>query len=311
MFKVRRIIIDTDPGIDDALAIMFALGCPELSVEGITIVSGNVPVNVGTRNALTLLELIGRTDIPVARGAALPLRRALVTAEWVHGKDGMANMNLPAPSIKPVEGSAVEWIRKKLLDSDEKITVVAIGPLTNLGMLYCLNPDAFLRIEEIVFMGGAAFCGGNTTASAEFNIYVDPDAAKLVVNSGVPITMVGLDVTEKTVIYSDDVSILEGNSSRVADFAKKLLIKAFSAIPGRTEIGGLCLHDPLTVGVAINPEIVKTKKYRLAVETEGELTLGETIVDDRPYSKVEPNAKVAIDVDSNGFKKWFFRILNS
>ena len=302
---VKKIIIDTDPGIDDALAIMFALNSPEISLEGLTTVSGNVPVEQGTKNALTILEMIGRPDIPVAKGAALPLRRKLITAEYVHGQDGLADLNLPAPGLVPHDLSAVEWLRQKLLASAEPITVVAIGPLTNLGMLRCLDPKAFAKIEEIVFMGGAAFCGGNTTSTAEFNILVDPDAAKLVFESGVPLTMVGLDVTHKVTLYEQDLAKLEGKDSPMASFARRLLQSTFEKRTATIEMGGIHLHDPLAVGVAINPGLVELKGYYLAVETEGEIAAGQTVADDRPWSKAQPNATVAVDVDSERFLEWF------
>jgi purine nucleosidase len=306
---MKKVIIDTDPGIDDVLAILFALGCPEISVEGLTTVSGNVPVAIGTKNALKVLEIADRTDIPVACGAAKPLKRELITAEWVHGKDGLANMNLPAPEKEPVQESAIEWMRQKLLKSTEPITVIALGPLTNLGMLYCLDPDAFSRIKEIVFMGGAAFCSGNTTAAAEFNIYVDPDAAKLVVESGVPITMVGLDVTMKTILKPAEVENII-DDSKIVNFAKELVSKAFSTFPVRVEMGGLALHDPLAIGVAIEPGIITTERMNLSIETDGNVGIGATIVDNRPWSKAEPNANIAIDVDSFRFKEWFLTTLN-
>jgi pyrimidine-specific ribonucleoside hydrolase len=306
---VKRIIIDTDPGIDDALAILFALGLPGVSVEGLTTVSGNVPVEQGTHNALTILEAVGRTDIPVAKGAAYPLRRRLITAEEVHGENGLAGLNLPQPSSKVHDLSAVEWLRHKLRTSLEPITIVAIGPLTNLGMLYCLDPEAFAKIEEIVFMGGAAFCSGNTTSAAEFNILVDPDAARHVVQSGVPLTMVGLDVTQKATLFAEDLARFEGQDSPLASFARRLLEATFAKRTGKIELGGIHLHDPLAVGVAVNPEIVQSKRYYLAVETEGEVAVGQTVVDDRPWSKNEPNATVAVDVDRERFLNWFLDVL--
>lgn len=307
---MKHLIIDTDPGIDDVLALMFTLRNPEVNVLGITTVSGNVTVDVATPNALRTLELLERTDIPVARGASLPLSRDQVTAEWVHGKDGIANLNLPVPSLKPVRQSAVEWMSETLRNAEVPVTVVALGPLTNLGLLRIQDPEAFGKIEGIVFMGGAAACPGNTTPRAEFNIYADPDAAKLVLSSGVPLTMVGLDVTMKTILREDHIKVLEiCRGSAAAQFAAKLCRAAMNGIIRRLELKGIALHDPLAVGAAVDPSIVTAPEYHVEVETRGELTLGETIVDFRPWSDAKPNAKVALEVDADKFIKWFLKTL--
>src|SRR5579862_7414849 len=192
----RRIIIDTDPGVDDAMAIFLALRSPELKVEAITPVAGNVPLELTLPNALRLVEIAGRRDIPVAAGASAPLVRRLVTARYAHGENGLGGVDFPAPSLKPVSESAVEMIRRIVRSSPGEITVVALGPLTNVATALKADPELAKMIRAIVLMGGS-LSGGNITPAAEFNFYVDPEGARIVFDAGVPITMVGLDVTRK------------------------------------------------------------------------------------------------------------------
>ena len=201
MAETRRIIIDTDPGQDDAIAILLAMGSPELEIAGLTTVAGNVPLALTTANALKLCELAGRTDIPVVQGSIRPLVRPLVTAEAVHGKTGMDGSGLPDPTSKPVPGHAVDWIVDTIMAAPEgTYTLCPLGPLTNIAAALVREPKIAPRIREIVFMGGGFFEGGNTTPAAEFNIYVDPHAAHVVLTSGIKLTMVPLDVTHKALI---------------------------------------------------------------------------------------------------------------
>ncbi|HXK04261.1 MAG TPA: nucleoside hydrolase, partial [Verrucomicrobiae bacterium] len=195
----RRIIIDTDPGTDDALAIFLALKSPELKVEALTPVAGNVPLDLTLPNALRLLEIAGRTDIPVAAGADKPLLRRLVTASYAHGENGLGGVVFPDPKIKPVSESAPELIRRVVRSAPSTINLIALGPLTNLALAFRADPELPKLIPNLTLMGGS-LSGGNVSPSAEFNIYVDPEAASIVFRSGVPITMVGLDVTRKAMV---------------------------------------------------------------------------------------------------------------
>ncbi|HXN27276.1 MAG TPA: nucleoside hydrolase, partial [Candidatus Acidoferrales bacterium] len=192
--KPRRIIIDTDPGIDDAMAIFLALRSPELKVEAITPVAGNVPLELTLPNALRLVEIAGRTDVPVAAGASHPLLRRLATAGHVHGVNGLAGVDFPEPKIKPVRETAPEIIRRIVRESPGEITVVAVGPLTNIALALRADPELASMIPVIAIMGGS-LSGGNMTPAAEFNLYVDPEAARIVFDANIPLTMVGLDVT--------------------------------------------------------------------------------------------------------------------
>ncbi|HEY1495641.1 MAG TPA: nucleoside hydrolase, partial [Candidatus Solibacter sp.] len=196
-----RVILDTDPGVDDALAILLALRSPELQVEAITPVAGNVPLEFTLPNALKLVEIAGRTDVPVAGGARHPLVRQLITASHVHGNNGLAGVEFPEPKIKPVAESAPEMIRKIVKANPGEISIVAVGPLTNVALALRDDPDLAAKIKSIVIMGGS-LSGGNVTPAAEFNLYVDPEAARIVFDAGVPLTMVGLDVTRK-VLFTD------------------------------------------------------------------------------------------------------------
>ena len=204
----RRIILDTDPGVDDALAIFLALRSPELKVEAITPVSGNVPLALTLPNALRLVEIAGRTDVPVAAGAATPLLRRLVTATYVHGDNGLGGADFPEPKLKPVSENAAQLICRMVRESPGQITIVGIGPLTNVATALKSDSDLAPKIKEIVVMGGS-LSAGNITPSAEFNFYVDPEAAKIVFDSGVPITMVGLNVTEKVLLGEQQINILQ------------------------------------------------------------------------------------------------------
>jgi len=203
-----RLILDTDPGVDDAMAILLALRSPELQVEAITPVAGNVPLEFTLPNALKLVEIAGRTDVPVAGGARHPLVRKLVTGEHVHGNNGLAGVEFPEPKIKPVAESAPEMIRRIVKANPGEITVVAVGPLTNVALALRDDPGLAEKIKSIVIMGGS-LSGGNVTPAAEFNLYVDPEAARIVFDAGVPLTMVGLDVTRKVLFTDQRLKALE------------------------------------------------------------------------------------------------------
>ena len=320
--SAHRIIIDTDPGVDDAIAILLALRSPELKVEAVTPVAGNVPLDFTLPNAMKLLELAGRSDIPVAAGARSPLVRTLVTAKYVHGNNGLGGVELPAPKMRPVNETAPELIRRIVRASPGEISIVAVGPLTNVALALRADPGLAQMIRSIVVMGGS-LSGGNITPAAEFNFYVDPEAARIVFDSGVPLTMVGLDVTNKALVRQEHLKILDSVKTPVCDFAAKILratMARWSKDGGQT----VALHDPLTVASMIDPEILKLRDYYVLIETLGEASAGQSIgyssgpvrrsppmetgpAAESPESKesFRPNAKVAVEVDPDRF----FRLL--
>ena len=271
-----RVIIDTDPGVDDAFALLLAMRSPELKIEGITAVAGNVPLELTLPNALRMVEIAGRTDIPVAGGARGPLTRRLVTAAYVHGENGLGGAEFPEPKTKPVNEPAPEFIRTTVRKHPGEITLITIGPLTNVAMALNMDPDLRGMIPKLVMMGGS-LSGGNITPAAEFNIYVDPEAARIVFQSGIPITMVGLDVTRKTGLTGEHVRRLEAAQNPVSQAAANI---AHHAIQHYREAGFLVdpnMHDSLAVAAFLNPSLLKWKEYYVDVETEGELTAGETL----------------------------------
>ena len=320
--KPQRIILDTDPGVDDAIAFFLALRSPELRVEAVTPVSGNVPLSLTLPNALRLLEIAGRADIPVAAGAATPLVRRLVTAKYAHGNNGLGGVDFPEPKTKPVAETATELICRIVRANPGEITIVAIGPLTNVATVLKSDSTIAPLIKSIVIMGGS-LSGGNVTPAAEFNLYVDPEAARIVFDAGIPLTMVGLDVTRKVVIHDEQVRTLEATQNPVSQAAGKILRANFNRLSKTGGASGFAMHDPLTVAHLIDPAIVTLKDYFVEVETSGEITAGETVgytrgpirrsppletglpAPDSPEIDFKPNAKVAVDVDPDKF----FRLL--
>ncbi len=271
-----RVIIDTDPGVDDALALMLAMRSPELKIEAITPVAGNVPLELTLPNALRMVEIAGRTDIPVAAGAKTPLVRRLVTAAYAHGENGLGGAVFPDPKIKPVSQPAAELIRDIVRKYPHEVTLITVGPLTNVAT--ALNSDSELAslIPRLVMMGGS-LSGGNITPAAEFNIYVDPEAARIVFQSGIPITMVGLDVTRRTSLTDEHVRVLEAAPNPVSQAAAKIARNAIDHNRSQGFIVGPNMHDSLAVAAYLDPTILKWKDYYVDVETMGELTAGETL----------------------------------
>jgi len=299
---VRPIIIDTDPGQDDAVAILLALASPELDVLGITTVAGNVPQPLVTTNALKLRELVGRTDIPVFIGAHRPLERELFTAEYVHGPTGIDGTDLPDPVTTAESKHAVDFIIDSCLAAGiEGITLCPVGPLTNIASAIAREPMILPKIREIALMGGGFFEGGNTTPVAEFNIYVDPDAAAIVLNSGVPITVFPLDVTHKALVLPEDLDRMRAIDTSVGDAVVGMLGYYERHDVEKYSIAGAPLHDPCVIAYLIDPELFSGKACRVDVETESELTIGQTVVDWWGVTGAEPNAMVMSDVDREGF----------
>lgn len=332
----NRVIIDTDPGVDDALALLLAMRSPELKIEGITPVAGNVPLALTLPNALRMVEIAGRTDIPVAAGAKSPLVRRLVTAAYAHGENGLGGAAFPEPKTQPIAQPAAEFIRAMVRKYPGEVTLIPIGPLTNIATALSLDSELAAMVRGIVMMGGS-LSGGNITPAAEFNIYVDPEAARIVFQSGIPITMVGLDATRKTSLTEDHVRILEAAQNPVSQAAAKIGHNAINHNREQGFLVGPNMHDSLAVAAFLDPSILKFKDYYVDVETTGELTAGETLGyspsagDLRRKPEMEkqaamnmairgsaptlattrtspvlrdkfvPNAKVALDVDSAKF----------
>jgi pyrimidine-specific ribonucleoside hydrolase len=294
------LILDCDPGHDDALAIVLALARPELQVLGITTVAGNATLEHTTRNALRVLTLIGRTDIPVAAGADRPLRRPLVTAAHVHGTSGLEGADLPPAAVAEVPEQAVEFMARLINECVSPVTLVATGPLTNLALLHQRHPDTFARVAAICLMGGAVG-EGNLTASAEFNIWVDPDAAADVFDAGRPITMVGLDATHQALVSLADTDRMAGLGNATGRIFADLLRYFARFHQRRYGWDGSPIHDAVAVAHLLPMDLVQTRPYRVDVETVSELTRGRTVVDLHGLSGRPPNADVALTVDRRRF----------
>jgi pyrimidine-specific ribonucleoside hydrolase len=294
------VLLDCDPGHDDALAITLALARPELDVLGITTVGGNVGLRETTRNTLRVLALLGRTDVPVAAGAAAPLLRPLEIADDVHGESGLDGADLPEPASTVRPEGAVAFLRETLEAAPAPVTLIPTGPLTNVAQLLLAAPGLTAKIAHICLMGGAVR-EGNWTPAAEFNIWVDPEAARIVFRSGLPITMVGLDVTHQALFLDTDIDRLVAQRTRVADVFADLL--RFYARFHRQRYGwsGSPIHDAVAVARVAVPDLVTTERYRVDVETTGELTRGRTVVDTRGVAGPAPSAEVALGIDRERF----------
>ncbi|MFN0194322.1 MAG: nucleoside hydrolase [Aestuariivirga sp.] len=298
----RSIIIDTDPGQDDAVAILLAFASPELEVLGITAVAGNVPLELTQKNARKICELAGRPGTHVYAGADRPLLRKLVTAEYVHGKTGLDGPELPEPSMRLQEAHAVDFLVDTLMERPPgSVTLCALGPLTNVAMALAREPSIAGRIERIVAMGGGFFEGGNVTPAAEFNIYVDPHAARAVFTSGIPITLFPLDVTHQVLTTAKRVERLRqmANKSGPAIAALLDFFERFDEHKYGTDGGPL--HDPCVVAWLLKPELFKGREVNVAIECESELTMGMTVVDWWRVTDRKPNAEVMRQADADGF----------
>ena len=302
MPQTRKIIIDTDPGQDDAVAILLALGSAELEIVGITAVAGNVPLKLTEKNARKICELAGRPDIKVYAGAIRPLVRELVTAEEVHGKTGLNGPQLPDPKMKLQHQYAVDFIVETLMKEEAgTITLCALGPLTNVALALIREPKIAPRIKEIVLMGGGFFEGGNVTPTAEFNIYVDPQAADLVFKSGIPIVMMPLDVTHKALTTAKRTQAIRKLGTRVGTATAEMLefFERFDEEKYGTDGGPL--HDPCVIAYLLKPELFKGRNCNVTVETASELTMGMTVIDWWGVTKRPKNAMVMRDIDHDAF----------
>jgi inosine-uridine nucleoside N-ribohydrolase len=294
-----KIILDCDPGHDDAIALLLALASPEVDLLGVTTVHGNQTLPKTTENALKLLEFVDRSDVPVAAGAERALRREQFVAEYVHGESGMDGPALPKPTTRPVEQHAADFIAETILATDEPVTLVPTGPLTNIALFLALHPEAASRVARIVLMGGA-IGEGNVTPAAEFNIWCDPEAADRVFTSGLDVTMIGLDVTHKAIFGREPTEQLRG-AGRVGAMVAELL--DFYGQFHRETYGwdGSPIHDAVALAHSFRPGLVETVRTGVRVDCEGELGRGRTNVDLRGRVGWEPNAEVAVDINADAF----------
>jgi inosine-uridine nucleoside N-ribohydrolase len=315
----RRVIIDTDPGTDDAMAILLALNSHELDVQALTVVPGNVTAAQGLDNALRLVSLAGRCDIPVAGGAQHPLNQKLVTAEFWHGLNGLANIELPPPKCRADSRFGPDLIIELVHRFPHEITLVPIGPETNIALAVSKDPSIVPLVRDVVIMGGS-ISGGNVNASAEANIYGDPEAAQIVFNAGWPITMVGLDVGNRTLVTRAHVAQLARTHGPENDFVVGVL-NFLEDLSEKYGYQGVPMYDPLAVGVAIDPGLVTADSMRVDIETRGQFTRGETVANrtntverDVPHEgrlwieaidHVQPNARVAVAVKAEDFIQMF------
>jgi purine nucleosidase len=315
MDKNKRIILDVDTGIDDALAILFALKSKGVKVEGITTVAGNVSVEQATFNTLQVIELADAGyDIPVAKGADKPLFR-----DWqgpvahIHGENGIGNVTLPIPLKIPLDEGAGDFIVRKANELEKELTIVCVGRLTNLAIALAKDAELPSKLKEVVLMGGAVRVPGNVSPVSEANIWGDPEAAHVVFESGLPITMVGLDVTMKTVFKQAHLNLLTANmnetNKEMIKFIDHILQFRFNAYQKSTKLNGSPLHDPLAVAVALDPDLVEIEPMLVKVETKGKLSSGATVADLRGVQLDRTNASVCVRVQANRFIERFISVL--
>jgi purine nucleosidase len=295
-----KIIIDTDPGTDDAVAILIALAhFTDKEILGITTVAGNVGVKVGTTNALRILEHAGRNNIHVYKGESTPLKRDLLTAEWVHGTDGLGGVPFPQPSKTEENLDAVSFLKQSISSSDEKVTLCVLGPMTNIGKALIEKPEISENIEQIIFMGGSA-TGGNTTPAAEFNILVDPDAAEVVLHSGIKLVMMGLDVTHQAISTSDRIQNISETKTKTSELLVGLMSKlANLEIIKKKFPDGTPVHDAFVTAYLVDSSLTTGNFVNVEVETSSELTLGQTLVDTNEISGRDKNVHWMNKVDDN------------
>jgi len=319
-WAAKKVIIDTDPGTDDALAIMLALNSPELDVRGITVVPGNVTLQMGLDNALRMVSLANRCDIPVAGGASHPLFQKLITAQFWHGKNGLGNVELPPSKCKADPTFGPDLIIRLVHEFPHEITLIPVGPLTNVALAVEKDPSIVPLVKEVVIMGGS-ISGGNVNAAAEANIYNDPEAAQVVFQAGWnSFTMSGLEVGNKALFTPSYLAELAKTHGPVNDFIYAVL-KYLVDLTAKFGGTGTPMYDPSAVAIAIDPTLVKTSAMHVDVETEGRYARGETVANREGYiernvlhgdhyeiegvDKVQPNVSVCVDVDADRFLKLF------
>jgi inosine-uridine nucleoside N-ribohydrolase len=315
----RRVIIDTDPGTDDAMAILLALNSPEFKVEALTVVPGNVDGKQGLENALKIVSLAGRCDVTVAGGAQHPLNQKLITAQYWHGKNGLADVELPPSKCSADKRFGPDLIIELIHKYPHEITLIPVGPLTNIALAVSKDPSIAVLVKNIVIMGGS-ISGGNVDGAAEANIYNDPEAAQIVFNAGWMVTMVGSDVGERTLITRKHLTELESSHGPESDFIAKIA-EFYLTRSEKSGYSGAAMYDPLAVGIALDPTLGTLKEMHVDVETRGEFTRGETVAnrmgsDEKnvlhgDHYEIEgvtaltPNARVCMGSDAERFLQLF------
>jgi purine nucleosidase len=292
--------------VDDALAFLLALASPEIKLEALTTTQGNVTLEKATRNALSVLELAGASHIPVAKGSLLPLVEPLRASADVHGASGIGSSKLPEPHAKPVPNHAIDYLIERILAEPNEISIFPIGPLTNIAMAIRKEPRFAQAVKELVIMGGAILEYGNMTPLAEFNIYVDPHAAHIVLHSGIPITLIPLDVTHKCLlkqVHVDRLMKIKSPISRFIRDAMEVYLEASFALGYE----GSSLHDPLTLATIIAPELLTIKEYYVDVDISGGVSMGKTFADIMNVTKKPANVKVAMNVRGEDFVELFLQ----
>jgi purine nucleosidase len=296
-----RLLIDTDTASDDAVALVMALRHPDVKVEAITVVAGNVPVDQGVQNALYTAELCGAA-VPVYRGADRPLVQPFITAQDTHGTDGMGDIGLPVSGRVPATGHAVDVIIDTINRSPGQITLVTIGPLTNIALALRRDPSLAEKVPRCVVMGGVSDAVGNVNAVAEYNIWADPEAAQIVLASGLPITMVGWDISRKYALVSaEEAAEIRALDTPLARFAMDIQRQVIAFSAERLSITGFDLPDPIAMAVAIDPSVAEMRRVYVAVELAGALTRGMTVIDYTGVTGQPPNADVAVSASHERF----------
>ena len=315
----QRVIIDTDPGIDDAMAILLAINSPELRVEALTVVPGNVEGWQGLENALKIVSLADRCDVAVAGGAQHPLNQKLITAQYWHGRNGLAGIELPAAKCKADPRFGPDLIIELVHKYPHEITLIPVGPLTNIALAVSKDPSIVPLVKNIVIMGGS-ITGGNVNGAAEANIYNDPEAAAIVFSAGWMVTMVGSDVGEKTILTRKDLSVLQSQRGPESDFIAKLA-DFYLTRSEKSGYSGAAMYDPLAVATVIDPSLVTLKEMHVDVETKGEFTRGETVANRMGYdetnvlhgdhyeidglTQLKPNSRVCVASNADRFLQLF------
>jgi len=294
----KPIIIDCDPGLDDAIAIFMASANDNFDIRAITAVAGNQILGKTSINALKLIDFAGK-DIPVAKGASRPLFAEQKTAAHVHGESGLGDIVLPEPKRDFSALNAYDTIYNEAVKHTKELVIVALGPLTNIALAVLKYPDLKEHIAGIILMGGSCGCG-NDTPAAEFNIYADPDAAKIVFESGIDITMAGLDVTHTALVMPNEIKEIAAYNNKVSDVAARILENTLGFC-SRYGFGGAVMHDPLAMAYAIDPGVMTCREYHVDVETKGEFTKGKTVVDIYNVTGKKPNVHVGVEIDRERF----------
>jgi inosine-uridine nucleoside N-ribohydrolase len=306
----KRILIDTDPGIDDSMAILLAFASPEIDVVGLSTVFGNTGSDVTTQNALRLVELAGRPDIPVARGAEKPLLRPYTGKGWhVHGRNGLGEVEFPEPKVQPDKRRAATFIIDTIMANPGEITLVPLGPLTNVALAVATEPRIAENVKEVVLMGGAASVPGNASPVAEANIRNDPEAAHIVFHAGWPVTMIGLDVTMKTKMTPDYLDRLNEANTPWTDFIHAITRHYLNFYASLGIDDGMPIHDSSAMAYVIDPTLFETKHVYTDVDHHSEHHHGMTVPDWRGQRERDPNVNVALDVDSDRFLAMYERRL--